>query len=737
MFLRLENGYSLVMCSQENPDSAKVRPPAHFIVMIDRSGSMTSSIRQLVRDIKDQVSLIPEGDFLSLAWFSSEGGEYGFPLKGFRVTAEDKKDDSRLMQILDKQASTVGLTCFSEVLVECEKVIEETDVSPVVALWMMTDGQPVVINRQREIKTIRESLIRLSKKLTSANFVGYSDFYNKELMAEMAELAGGTLRHASNIGNLSAQLREFIEETDRSGRLMVNVPKGTRLSFTTSMATYLPQDDWKVYVTPMPGEYTRVFSLVEDYEPSNKEREVNPEAFYADCLGDVNSFMEGCYAATAILCSKVATLDLATSIMAKVGDKRFIDRVASAFTVEERGLMAELAKSAITTKKERFVEGQVGQNYLPAPDAFCVLELLELLTNDDNARFFPTHKDFKYKRTSGAKTTIPEGYPKFEPDPDGCRMTGMNWHSERLNLSLQLNLAGTIDLGESAEANDLPQMFPTYEWKQYTIIKDGALWTQRIPVKMSQSVKNQIIDRLDDPTVLIKDPEDSEITIIDLTKLPLINKNIAASAAEVGPTKMAEFAVTESTFLAEIKVCKAKLAELGQSSSATSGESLASKYDANQLAFLESKGIKIQTGAYAPPRTREEVEDYYLTTGLQLKIKGWSSLPTVEKVVTHPENKKMNGPTAAMYREVQRLENLIFSAKTNEKRVELLNKHLISLKAQLAAVRKNLQELKFSIILGRKWFWEDESSHTVTVENGSKELVQVTFELNDQIKVKA
>ena len=109
----------------------------HHIQIIDRSGSMYSYIDELIDNIQETISILNPDDLLSIIWFSGPGE--------FRTLIKGAKKTDNLIPLLDSIRSTVSTTCFSEPLMEAEKIIEElAQLCPNFSLTLFTDGCPVV-----------------------------------------------------------------------------------------------------------------------------------------------------------------------------------------------------------------------------------------------------------------------------------------------------------------------------------------------------------------------------------------------------------------------------------------------------------------------------------------------------------------------------------------------------------------------------------------------------------------
>jgi hypothetical protein len=139
------------------------KPKTNHIWIYDRSGSMYSLLDRLIEDLIIRVKKIPAGDTITFGWFSSEG-QYNFIIKGFKVT--DDSDYTILEKILRANNTTIGMTCFSEILDNTSQVISDLSIfSDQFALCFFTDGYPVVSNYTKEVNNIYNAIAKISNKL--------------------------------------------------------------------------------------------------------------------------------------------------------------------------------------------------------------------------------------------------------------------------------------------------------------------------------------------------------------------------------------------------------------------------------------------------------------------------------------------------------------------------------------------------------------------------------------------
>lgn len=685
-------------------DEEPKHQPTNHLWIVDRSGSMYSILPTLIKQLQTVLHSIPKGDSISFGYFSSEG-TYRFVIKGFSLNSES--DYEKVSAMLEEHKRTLGLTCFSEILADASNVIDDLQfITNRAALWFLTDGYPVVSNYSKEVNNIKTALTNLSGRLVASCFVGYGDFYNQELLADMAAWAGGISIHSSELPAAIENLTEFTTNAGmRSPRQVVQLPAGATLAFIIKedgLETYKP-DGGQIYVPCTAHDYD-LYSLCT--EPSEGTDELA-----------VVVWTDAVYAAASLLL--VNRPYAAEDLMAAMGDIYFINALSKAFSVEEYGRLSTELRQAAIYPAHRHKEGyQAG--FKPDPNAFCILDLVDLLTKDDEAYFFPYHQDFRYKRT-GAPSKPKEGYPAFTPVQNpGCPFQNVIWHSSKLNLSIQARINGIVDLGEEAIALGLPQHYGTWVTRNYTIINDGALWTTQIPMTFSLDTYNKLWSE----GLVSADPwEPGKIYTLDLSKLPIINRAIAQMVEEnVTAEQVAALAYQDEKHGAALKVLKELLKQkTGEESK------LPDTYTPEQKAFLESKGVRHY--GFSPQTTQEKSGDYYLARTFDIKVKGFSSLPKVADVVTKLTNKKtLNGPAQAMadaYQEATTQMVLL----NEEEGVQYLEDTIYMHKAQQRRIRHTIQRVKFSLLLGKRWFpdIDKEDLPVITLPGGQ----QVLFEFSE------
>lgn len=248
----------------------------HLIQIIDRSGSMYRDLEDVIEYTKKFIRHLSIGDKITIGWFSGEG-QNDFMLKSFTVT--DGNSLNVIDSILDQNKTTIGCTCFSEILLKlADEIKSGTDEY---SMWFMTDGHPVVSNYQREMKNIDEGLSELSKHLQYATFVGCGNYYNKQLMTQMAANIGGSFTHISSIEDVDRDLFNFVETSSKSNkRISVKVPDDAEIIFSigeNSIIHYRKNEDNEIQYLPVEGGDNRIVYLTATQEQKN----IDEDLYYA------------------------------------------------------------------------------------------------------------------------------------------------------------------------------------------------------------------------------------------------------------------------------------------------------------------------------------------------------------------------------------------------------------------------------------------------------------------------
>ena len=672
-----------------SPTQAKKEPTNH-IWLIDRSGSMYSLLSSLIKDVIARAKQIPNGDTITLGWFSGEG-QKNFVLKGFKVT--EAQDYTLLEKALNQINSTVGLTCFSEILHDTDTVIKDLTIfSSNFALCLFTDGFPVVSSYNKEIESIFSAVKKLESKVTASLLVGYGDYYNKTLMSDMAERIGGSLTHAENLNKFSISLEGFIKGVESVKKYFVELEHKVSKE---SIVFNINDKNVNIYSVDHKNQIGLSCSnnVTESVYILTKE---SPKGTASDIEKDEN-LLKAAYAASYILTQKTKT-DQAIDVLGYIGDKEMVDSVTNAFTNAEYGRAEEKMKDAVADNKKRFLSGKV-KNYVPPVDAFCLLDLIDVLSEDTEAFFYPRHEAFEYKRI-GKPAITEEGYPKFDDDKaSNAPFSNLVWNSSQLNLSLQTNIKGSIELPKEHKTFGFSNPYPTFQFRTYTFVKDGVLNVTKVPASMSE----KSFSLLKEKGLVEGTWEKEKIFIVNLNVIPIVNRKIAEG--KTSATELCKLLLKEERAKAALKAIKwFKNRDLPEKEvTAETAETFMEK----QQAFLESVGINTKSGAFSPPSKLAESTDHYFAKAFDIKIKGLSSLPKVEVVAEKmKEKKKLTSGDTLVSAGVSLYEaNNVFMMNEKDKK-SWFDITIKALNTEIKGIRRIIQETKFSVLLCKKWFQE-------------------------------
>ena len=705
MSIKIADGLYMVKRTIKQDVVVKEKAPINHIFLYDRSGSMSGVIRRLVEQLITIVKTVDKSDTVTIGWFSSEGGQRNFIVKGFRITND--ADYLVLEKMLRQNNSTIGMTCFSEILEDTNTVIGDLKAfSDVFSLHFFTDGYPVVSNYNKEVSAIEKAIDNISGKINTAMLVGYGDYYNKELMSKMAERLGATLSHSSIIDDYAVGITQFLNLSGSvTPKVAVDVSDIPDIQSIYTVSDYgislYTAKDGKVFLPLSSDGEGNLFILTTiNHEPG-------------DTVGD----LRGAYGAACVLIQK-AKADVAMEVMGTIGDKNLIDGIANAFTLEEYGNIESKIKECTVDESKRFLKGK-DTNYLPKADAFCVLDIVEVLLKDEKASFFPYRDEFEYKRVS-APTVAREGYAKFEVNPNyASGIDGLTWNSTRLNLSVRTQVRGTIKLkevdGKKASDFGFSDNFPVFQWKNYTLIGDGLVNVRKIPVVTSDETYKILKEN---GCVAVQREDEYGIYVIDLGAVPVINRGMAVGNDSA--TELAKLSIDELLLEARIKVWKNFLK--------TEAENVEeSTISDEQTAYLEANGVG-KGGVYEPPRDAGETTDSYTAKTFEIKIASFSSLPSINAVLKKEESKKnMTVSEQVVFDWIVEYRKLALAIK-EDLRSAYIESMIASDRQFLYAIRSKIQKAKFAVILAKKWFKEFSSYEENTITLGDYKL---TFALGD------
>ena len=711
---------NLFLVEQEIPGTGLpiIKNPINHIWIYDRSGSMHYDLPALAKDLIYKAKEIPKGDTLSIGWFSSEG-QHNFILKGFKIT--DDADYKILENVINKNKSSIGCTCFSEVLDDSNILLEDLAViSDKFSLMFFSDGYPVVRNYSKEIKAIHAAIAKLEGKITSSCMIGYGNYYNRELMMDMAERLGGSLIHSEDLPQFSIALEDLIKNsgnfTGKTPIYFTGAQPSEDIIFSLNVDfeknavinMFRQKEDGTVWYPKSTADQEYIYFLTNKLLGKETEVTLNSNDFSRPSKKE--NIIRALYGLTCILNQKTKT-DEALEIVGSLGDIKMIDALNNAFTNSEHGKVEEALKEAIHTPTLRMCSGY-DKNYLPQANAFCLLDVLEILIKDDEACFYPYHEDFKYKKISRG-TKAKDDFPKFIADKNPrCALSSLTWHKSKLNLSIKAKINGVITLTDNPEKYGFNSSYPTYIYRNYAIVKDGFLNTPWLPVSLSENSYKILSEK---NVIWTNSPwEKDRIYVLELNKIPVMNRAIAEG--KTSAIDLAKKVFEEIKLQAQLKVLKDVKSSLEKQTDFVDKTFMGLNED--QIKYLQSKGIT--KNGFSPDVEKEDPIDFYFAKDFNIKVKSFSSLPSVKEARTRIASGKLRPSDEVMKLGIDLYDNSPVANQSDKIKLAWVEEKVKELNSQLLSTRFDIQRTKFAILMGKKWFKEFESREDSTLEVDGK-----------------
>lgn len=731
---------------QETLQSAPVPQitAVNHIVIIDCSGSMSGELSQIRQQLKNKLpKLLNEQDTVSIIWFSGKG-QFGTLIEAEPVAT--LADLQCVNKAIDRWLKPIGLTGFKEPLQEAQaltKRVAQKTGNPIFNLFFMSDG----CDNQWRRSDILSAIESLS--VASATFVEYGYYADRNLLSAMAEKAGGTLIFSDGFDTYAPSFEAAIsKKVSGAPRKELAIAGDVVGGFVFAL------DDGDIVASTVQDGKASIPGHLED-------------VYYLSPTKPTGSMMTvieaPLYAALSLFATRMRP-DVIYPILRALGDVKFIDDFAGCFGKQKYTEFMESSKLA-AFGTGRYTKG-CDPTRVPNEDAFTVLDLLDLLTDDD--RVLLDHPAFKYNRIGrkriDANETLTEAEItdiqecanglgddpsklaelqakltaaiskkalKFVPDanPDGYSIASLTYHEERPNISFLVKRTGTVELPWFQNTSlypTLPQPFPTFVYRNYALVKDGMVNIEVLPAKLCTSTLDALLDVINSGRLSITAVDhdgriDDGIILLNLRELPLVNRTMVKSAS------------AKTLFEKEYSLTLARAAQkvygtFKKERFTRSSKSFSVLYGDNAAAWLKEQGITDYSG-FSPKSVQAESTDFYLGKELKVSLKGLSSLPSVKDVKAQMDKGKLNAGAKLMQPYVQEVEDFLASTiyKSASNQDNLFETWLDGKTKQATAdVRKLLFELariKFAIIVGQVWFNEfaslDENTLTVTVDGQS------------------
>lgn len=688
----------------------------HHILLLDRSGSMSSEINRLIDNVVSVAKAIPDGDLISVVWFSSND-DYRTIIKG--ATYSDA-----LIPLLDSIRSTRGCTCFSDPIKEVGLIIEETKpLCPNISVTLFTDGRPVVPwTTAQEIEKITYHLGLINPHVLAFNTIGYGNWYNRELLVDMASGSQfGTFCHSSDIDEymhifednyqtICEVVKESVEVISTNAKIIYLNRKFTKMEIGSIEMTRLDKRKNQFIIIGNSDEDFSFSYQGESYQAADITTPIG-KATVTNLLYALayNSYYQG-------------NRQLCLDILAKsLGDKHLVDTQMGAFTYDETGLFSNNLKYCVFNNDGRLIDGSCSPDYIPADDAFCVMDLLGILQNTDSY-YVPFSKNVASYTRIGRKVVDEFDIFKKSEKEVFAPFGDFIYNKKSMNLSINYYIPGVVTLNPKiAKDAMLPTEIPSGIFRTHTIIKDGSLNLKEIECLVTTETLRMIESLYDDCIAII--PNDNPVYLTDapdatlynrvlicLDTLPIINRGYINKAADINEI----FTVVSSlnALEAKQKVTGFFLDLVYAKHPVAKKEGALKNYTLAQLKVLENHGLdkNLNYKGVSNVKPKAEASDSYETRTMEFYMAGCSSWPKVSEMLERVANKKKLTPAMTIMEAQMRVLEGELKAQgldldtPSVKLRDALNTIKSETKNRISIGRCFLNSLKMAKLLTGDWF---------------------------------
>jgi len=728
--------------SKEAAKPAVVEVPTNHLLVIDCSGSMWGELAKIATQLKAKLpKILKEDDTVSIIWFSGRG-QCGALLEGERVS--NLAELETINRQIDRWLKPIGLTGFKEPLQlvgsVVEKVTKKAPKGSAFSLYFLTDGCDNQSTRPEIMKAVEDA----GSKVSTTTFVEYGYYADRTLLTQMAEKCGGVLIFAETFDTYAPSIEAAMQKkVTGAKRVEVKIPGDPVNGFAYSLA----DGDLTAYAIEA-GAVKVPEDLAELWYVTPKA-----EGKIENLPRDPHAAGQASYAALSLYAQRMNS-NVVFALLKATGDVQFIEQFANCFGKQKYSEFTEAAKGATFNAALRLVKGY-DPNKIPPDDAFTVLDLLKVLSSDDGNRVLLDSKDFKYSKMSRgrvdadtqltaeeqeeiSKLTVEMGKTKdakkmatlaakiaavtankpaplkfvADQQPNGYPISTLGYNEDRPNINFLVRKTGTVDLSGRSAPSKVPASFPTFIFRNYNVIKDGLVGLDRLPVRLTagtiralkaagmpiEAIQNPEGETLEETRTRVKKAgDDREVNVVfDIKALPIINRKMVK---EVSAKTLFETEWSLAKARASQKVYSAYLKDLAPKES----KGFIEQYGQEAADWLKEQGFTDYSG-FAPKSVQAESTDVYMGKVLAVKLKGYSTIPSLAEAKKKIAAGKPNPPTLLMKPSIDEAEAQI--TKTGSDKAALATWFEAKKKEATTRVREliyTMAQIKFGVVVGQTW----------------------------------
>ncbi len=742
----------LVVDSHAKVAAKPVEVPTHHVFVIDCSGSMSGSLSQIREHIKSKLpKLLGDQDTVSMVWFSGRG-EYGVLMEG--EPANNAGGLATINKALDRWLRPVGATGFKEPLEEASKVITRlmSKKGPgAVSFFFLSDGCDNAWGRGEILKAVSA----LKSQVNAAAVVEYGYYADRSLLTDMATKMGGTHIFADGFSSYAPAMEGVMSRKATAsgiGRVEVGVRDDVIGGFVFGKdGKDLVSFEVEKGVVSLPKGLNEVWYLSPTSDGTSRP--------FSD---GVDQAKEAAYSALSLFALR-GKPEVIYPILSVLGDVRLIDDFSGCFGKQKYTDFMAISKEAAFDPKARLVRGYDPKR-VPAEDAFTVLDLLDILSGDDRNRVMVQSPAFRYNRIGRAQEsassrlttaeveeidkinedlakkpslaaakklqarlaeildTKSEGLkfvPSEEGKEEGYSISNLTYNEDRPNVSFLVKMEGTVDLGDR-----VPEQYKsilggpvfTFIHRNYTVIKDGMVNIETLPVKLAADSRAKLAKAIPDR---LEDVPGSDVVLINLKGLPVVNRKMIKGASA---NALASLYYDLTKARAEQKVFKGYL----DTHFPKKSQGYAALYGDEFATWLKEQGIT-DYGGFSPKTVAAAATDFYMAKELGVALKGLSTLPKVADV--QAKKGKLTTAGSMMVTAVETCEK----ASKEEGFEAFLRQKAGESVTRTRSLLRQIARVKFAVIVGQVWFSEFKSIEENTLNFSAPDglVIPVTFKMEE------
>jgi hypothetical protein len=683
--------------------------PVNHVFCCDVSGSMYGSLPKMRQQLKNRISeIVKPEDTITIIAFSSPSVCY--VLKEM-AKVNTPKQLSELQAAIDRYLVANGWTDFVPPITATKKLIKSHQNESFNWIFLSDGG-----HNEGPFSDVVKALTGLQEKLTNTTIIEYGYYADSARLSEMAEMLGGTKILAEDFDAYVPTFESAIQGTVNTPKVEVDV-KEIEASLRHPQFIYINPNTKSIHViVPNDGKLVIPFWVNSLITISKKVVGVNQKS-------GAKAEVENYYAAAYVMADTLK-YDTVEEILTSLGDTKFINMYQDAFGKQKLFAFQSSILNAIFDENSR---GKIDPNYTPVDSSYCVIDFFNDLMSGNN-QIKVVDPAFAYKRigsksvdkvvlTDSEKQKLATAKTKKDIDKvvaqakertvememvnKGYPVSDFTWNEERANLSALVK----IDVELTLPKNDLGlTKIPSFVFRNYTIIKDGILNINSLPVILDKPT----FELLETKNVEISDVEvlsnDTYGCIIDISALPVVNRRRVRS---IKMKKMTKLALQLIDYKFQLKYLGYLKKALGISDT-TSGVHTALELTAKQRDYLESLGITSK--GYSPKKELDKSEDFYMALTLNSTFKGFTSIPIIEAIDKKIKSGKKLTPAEEYLQLVMAfVDKKYLSNAKGEAYKSAINSAFTALTIKKRKVAEDLSQMKFAMIVSRKWFSDCES----------------------------